>query len=218
MEDRVENLVSGDDHGPDRVYTTRVAVPHDGLLQALDIYVIEDAGAYGGRVGIRKPVTALSGPYRVPHIRYQGDLVFTCKTNQVPFRGAGQAPHNFMLERTVDLLARDLGIDRVELRLKTTSARTSSRTRRPVAASTTPAITKAPWNGCYGSPTSRHCAWSRRKRAVKVGLSASASPAAWSPVAPRPADREGHASRSTRAVAWSRRSASNRPARATRLW
>jgi CO/xanthine dehydrogenase Mo-binding subunit len=44
--------------------------------------------------------------------------VFTCKTNQVPFRGNGQAPHNFMLERTMDLLARDLGVDRVELRVK----------------------------------------------------------------------------------------------------
>src|SRR5579864_8922626 len=118
MEDRVENLVSGDNHGPDRVYKTRVAVTHDGILQALDIYVIEDVGAYGGRAGIRKPVTALNGPYRVPNIRYGGDLVFTCKTNQVPFRGHGQAPHNFMLERTMDLLAKDLGIDRIELRLK----------------------------------------------------------------------------------------------------
>ncbi|MBV9581057.1 MAG: xanthine dehydrogenase family protein molybdopterin-binding subunit, partial [Chloroflexi bacterium] len=118
MEDRVENLVAGDNHGSDRIYTTRVAVTDDGILEALDIHVIEDVGAYGGRVTIRKPVTALNGPYRIPYIRYSGDLVFTCKTNQVPFRGNGQAPHNFMLERTMDLLARDLGIDRVELRLK----------------------------------------------------------------------------------------------------
>jgi 2-furoyl-CoA dehydrogenase large subunit len=118
MEDRVENLVSGDNHGNDRIYTTRVAVSNDGMLQALDIYIIEDVGAYGGRAGIRKPVTALNGPYRVPNIRYGGDLVFTCKTNQVPFRGNGQAPHNFMLERTMDLLARDLGVDPIELRLK----------------------------------------------------------------------------------------------------
>jgi CO/xanthine dehydrogenase Mo-binding subunit len=118
MEDRVENLVSGDNHGSDRIYTTRVAVTNDGIVQALDIHVIEDVGAYGGRVTIRKPVTALNGPYRIPHIRYSGDLVFTCKTNQVPFRGNGQAPHNFMLERTMDLVARDLGIDRIELRLK----------------------------------------------------------------------------------------------------
>jgi CO/xanthine dehydrogenase Mo-binding subunit len=118
MEDRVENLVSGDNHGSDRIYTTRVAVSNDGILQALDIYVIEDVGAYGGRAGIRKPVTALNGPYRIPNIRYGGDLVFTCKTNQVPFRGNGQAPHNFMLERTMDLLARDLGMDRIELREK----------------------------------------------------------------------------------------------------
>src|SRR5579864_715888 len=118
MEDRVENLVSGDNHGSDRVYKTRVAVSHDGILQALDIFIIEDVGAYGGRAGIRKPVTALNGPYHIPNIRYGGDLVFTCKTNQVPFRGNGQAPHNFMLERTMDLLARDLGIDPIELRLK----------------------------------------------------------------------------------------------------
>ena len=118
MEDRVENLVSGDNHGSDRVYTTRVAVSNDGIVQALDIHVIEDVGAYGGRAGIRKPVTALNGPYRIPNIRYGGDLVFTCKTNQVPFRGNGQAPHNFMLERTMDLLARDLGLDRIGLRLK----------------------------------------------------------------------------------------------------
>jgi CO/xanthine dehydrogenase Mo-binding subunit len=118
IEDRTENLVSGDNHGSDRIYTTRVAVSQDGLVQALDVYVIEDVGAYGGRVTISKPVTALPGPYRIPHIRYSGDLVFTCKTNQVPFRGNGQAPHNFMLERTMDFLARDLGIDRVELRLK----------------------------------------------------------------------------------------------------
>jgi CO/xanthine dehydrogenase Mo-binding subunit len=118
IEDRVENLVSGDNHGSDRIYTTRVAVSNDGILQALDIHVIEDVGAYGGRVTIRKPVTALNGPYRIPHIRYSGDLVFTCKTNQVPFRGNGQAPHNFMLERTIDLLARDLDMNPVELRLK----------------------------------------------------------------------------------------------------
>jgi CO/xanthine dehydrogenase Mo-binding subunit len=118
MEDRVENLVSGDNHGSDRIYTTRVAVTNEGLVQALDIHVIEDVGAYGGRVTIRKPVTALNGPYRIPHIRYSGDLVFTCKTNQVPFRGNGQAPHNFMLERTMDLVARDLGIDRIDLRLR----------------------------------------------------------------------------------------------------
>jgi CO/xanthine dehydrogenase Mo-binding subunit len=118
IEDRIENLVSGDNHGSDRIYSTRVAVTSDGRLQALDVHVIEDVGAYGGRVTIRKPVTALNGPYRIPHIRYSGDLVFTCKTNQVPFRGNGQAPHNFMLERTMDLLARDLELNPVELRLK----------------------------------------------------------------------------------------------------
>src|SRR5207249_4713292 len=48
--------------------------------------------------------------------RYGGYGVLTCKTNQVPFRGAGQSPHNFLLERSMDRVARELGIDRLELR------------------------------------------------------------------------------------------------------
>lgn len=118
VEDRLENMQSGDGHGPDRIYRVRVAATPDGVVDALDIHVVEDLGAYGGRAGIRKPVTAVTGPYRIRNVRYGGDLVFTCKTNQVPFRGAGQSPHNFALERTMDLLARDLGLDPVDLRLR----------------------------------------------------------------------------------------------------
>lgn len=118
IEDRLENMQSGDGHGPDRIYRVRVAASSEGVVDALDVHVTEDLGAYGGRAGIRKPVTAVTGPYRILNVRYGGDLVFTCKTNQVPFRGAGQSPHNFALERTMDLLARDLGIDRIEIRLR----------------------------------------------------------------------------------------------------
>jgi CO/xanthine dehydrogenase Mo-binding subunit len=56
------------------------------------------------------------GPYRIRNVRYGGYGVLTCKTNQVPFRGAGQSPHNFLLERTMDMLARKAGISRVEIR------------------------------------------------------------------------------------------------------
>jgi CO/xanthine dehydrogenase Mo-binding subunit len=118
MEDRIENMQAGDGHGPDRYYTVKVAASADGMVAALDIDVVEDLGAYCGRGPrqITKPTSAVVGPYRIPAVRYGGYGVLTCKTNQVPFRGAGQSPHNFALERTMDLLARDLGIDRVELR------------------------------------------------------------------------------------------------------
>lgn len=120
MEDRIENMQASDGHGPDRYYTVQVAASADGLVRALDIDVIEDLGAYCGRGPrqITKPTSAVVGPYRIAAVRYGGYGVLTCKTNQVPFRGAGQSPHNFAIERTMDLLARDLGIDRVELRLR----------------------------------------------------------------------------------------------------
>lgn len=120
IEDRIENMQASDGHGPDRFYTVKVAASADGIVQALDIDVIEDLGAYCGRGPrqIVKPTAAVVGPYRIPAARYGGYGVLTCKTNQVPFRGAGQAPHNFAIERTMDLLARDLDIDRVELRLR----------------------------------------------------------------------------------------------------
>ena len=118
QEDRIENMQASDGHGPDRFYRVKVAASDDGMVAALDVDVIEDLGAYCGRGPrqITKPTSAVVGPYRIPAVRYGGYGVLTCKTNQVPFRGAGQSPHNFALERTMDLLARDLGIDRVELR------------------------------------------------------------------------------------------------------
>jgi len=45
IEDRLENMSSGDGHGPDRVYYLRAACDGDGLIQALDIRCIDDAGA-----------------------------------------------------------------------------------------------------------------------------------------------------------------------------
>ncbi len=120
MEDRIENMQAGDGHGPDRFYKVKVAASAEGIVQALDIDVVEDLGAYCGRGPrqITKPTSAVVGPYKIPAVRYGGYGVLTCKTNQVPFRGAGQSPHNFAVERTMDLVARELGIDRVDIRLR----------------------------------------------------------------------------------------------------
>lgn len=118
IEDRIENMQAGDGHGPDRRYRVRVAADTDGTVRALDIYAVEDIGSYPGRASINKPTTALTGPYRIGAVRYGGDLVMTCKTNQVPFRGAGQSPHNFAVERVMDQLAAELDIDPVEIRLR----------------------------------------------------------------------------------------------------
>jgi 2-furoyl-CoA dehydrogenase large subunit len=118
LEDRLENMQSSDGHGPDRAYEIRVAASADGVVDAIDVRILEDLGAYSGRGPrqIVKPTAAVVGPYRIRNVRYGGYGVLTCKTNQVPFRGAGQSPHNFLLERAMDQVARELGMDRVELR------------------------------------------------------------------------------------------------------
>lgn len=118
IEDRTENMVSGDAHGPDRIFDIALAVTADGTIRAMDIDMIDDVGAYVGRgpLQMSKPTTAVVGPYRVDAVRYGGRAVVTNKTNQAPFRGFGQACHNFILERSVDRIARALGIDRVEIR------------------------------------------------------------------------------------------------------
>ncbi len=118
IEDRLENMQAGDGHGPDRLYTVRVAADEQGLVQALDLHLLDDLGAYCGRGPrqIAKPLVAVVGPYRIKNVRYGVCGVLTCKTNQVPFRGSGQSPHNFVLERTMDRLAAELGVDPIEIR------------------------------------------------------------------------------------------------------
>lgn len=118
IEDRLENMRGGDMHGPDRIFDMAVAFDRDGTLRALKIRALDDVGAYAGRAPFQlgKPVSAICGPYRVPAVEYQPTSVMTNKTPQEAVRGFGQAPTNFALERTIDHVARYLGMDRIELR------------------------------------------------------------------------------------------------------
>lgn len=118
IEDRRENLMAGDSHGPDRYFDVRLALTRDGRVRGLDVSIVDDVGAYVGRgpLQMAKPITAVVGPYTIEAVRYAGTAVVTNKTNQAPFRGFGQAPHNYIIERSLDRIARTLGIDRVELR------------------------------------------------------------------------------------------------------
>ena len=120
IEDRLENMAAGDAQGPDRIWKVKVACDGAGKILALDMSVIDDAGAYAGRgaMQIGKPLTALVGPYAIPAVRYSPVSVLTCKTNQAPYNGFGQAPTNFAVERSIDLVARELKLDRAEVRLR----------------------------------------------------------------------------------------------------
>ena len=120
IEDRLENMAAGDAHGPDRIWKVRVAFEDTGKIQALDLTVIDDAGAFAGRgaLQIGKPLTALVGPYTIPAVRYSPISVLTCKTNQAPYNGFGQAPTNYVIERLIDQVATELNLDRAEVRFR----------------------------------------------------------------------------------------------------
>ena len=120
IEDRLENMRGGDAHGPDRIFDMRVAFDSDGTLRALKIRALDDVGAYAGRAPLQlgKPVSAICGPYRIAAVEYEPTSVMTHKTPQEAVRGFGQSPTNFALERTIDHVARHLGMDAIELRRK----------------------------------------------------------------------------------------------------
>ncbi len=98
----------------------RTGVDRDGLLVARDCLVHVDGGAYsdsGPRVtqkaGYRAP-----GPYRIPHLRSHA---YTVYTNTVPagaFRGMGTPQVVWAYESQMDMIAREMGWDPVEFRLK----------------------------------------------------------------------------------------------------
>ena len=118
IEDRLENMRGGDMHGPDRFFDMQVAFDGDGTIRALKIRAVDDVGAYAGRSPLQlgKPVTAICGPYRIPAVEYEPTSVMTNKTPQEAVRGFGQSPTNFAIERAIDRVARQLGMDRIELR------------------------------------------------------------------------------------------------------
>jgi 2-furoyl-CoA dehydrogenase large subunit len=118
VEDRLENMRGGDMHGPDRIFDVEAAYDDRGVVRSLRIRTVDDEGAYPGRSPLQmgKPVGAIVGAYAIASVEYEAIAVTTNKTGQVAVRGFGQAPTNFALELTMDRVARDVGIDSIEVR------------------------------------------------------------------------------------------------------
>jgi carbon-monoxide dehydrogenase large subunit len=118
IEDRREHLIAAN-HAREAECELQIACRYDGTLLALqgDVYV--DVGAYNrtnGMVGARNIAQFLSGPYRIPDIRIEASLLLTNKTPVGTYRGPGRFEADFFRERLFDIVARDIGIDRVEFR------------------------------------------------------------------------------------------------------
>lgn len=102
------------------VVTLKTGVTKDGLLLARQGRVIIDCGAYAnsGPATVAIALQVLNGPYRTPHIAFEGVAVYTNKGSTGSFRAPAGPMANFAVESQIDLIADDLGIDPLELRLR----------------------------------------------------------------------------------------------------
>src|SRR6186713_763642 len=119
--DRSESFVT-DAHGRDHVTHAEMAFDGDGKILALRAKTIANLGAYMSTFSSSVPTylyaTLLSGQYGIPQIYCEVDAVYT---NTVPvdaYRGAGRPEATYVVERLVEVSARELGVDPAELRRK----------------------------------------------------------------------------------------------------
>lgn len=117
--DRQENMVAF--HGRGHTVDMEAAAKSDGTLLGIRVQIVADLGAYFLLSTPTVPVLTshrLTGPYRTPAMSVEVQGVITNKPPTGAYRGAGGPEAAFCMERTVDLIARDLGLDPVEIRGK----------------------------------------------------------------------------------------------------
>src|SRR5580700_5795903 len=119
--DRSEAFLA-DAHGRDHVTHAEMAFDGDGKIVALRAHTVANLGAYMSTFSSSVPTylyaTLLSGQYEIPHIYCEVDAVYT---NTVPvdaYRGAGRPEATYVVERLVEVGARELGMDPADLRKK----------------------------------------------------------------------------------------------------
>ena len=118
IEDRRENLVAANQARHD-ISTLTLAVDSDGRFLAATFHLLEGVGAYpaGGGSGAGGMLVAMmfTGAYRIPKVGFSSRTVFTNTCGKAPFRGPW-AVETIAREQMVDAVAREIGMDPLELR------------------------------------------------------------------------------------------------------
>ncbi|RAI38671.1 xanthine dehydrogenase family protein molybdopterin-binding subunit, partial [Rhodoplanes roseus] len=117
-EDRREHLAATN-HAREYHADLEIACRRDGFVLALRGTVDADLGAYARTNGFTAPrnvVQFMPGPYQVPSIALDANLLVTNKTPAGTYRGPGRFETSFFCERLFDMAAQDLGIDPVAFR------------------------------------------------------------------------------------------------------
>ena len=117
VEDRQENMLSI--HARGHVVDVEAAVRRDGTILGMRIRITVDLGAFFFSASSAVPMLSgqrITGPYKTPSMIVEVLGAITNKPPTGPYRGAGGPESAFCMERTVDLIARDLDLDPVEVR------------------------------------------------------------------------------------------------------
>jgi len=114
--------IPADEHARDNVTDAELALDADGTFLALRVRTLANVGAYVSSdrnlLATFGNVVTLVGVYHVPAAHVEVLSVFTNTNSTAPYRGAGRPEATYVIERLIDDTARELGVDRVELRRK----------------------------------------------------------------------------------------------------
>jgi aerobic carbon-monoxide dehydrogenase large subunit len=120
IESRREN-VAATIHGRAQIGTIEVGCKNDGTITGLRYNVVADLGAYHQLLTPAIPTLTglmLSGAYRIPAIQMNVTGVFTNKMSTDAYRGAGRPEATYVVERVIDIVARELNLDPIAVRRK----------------------------------------------------------------------------------------------------
>lgn len=119
IEDRFEHFVSAC-HSRDQIHEVEAGFDDDGRLLAFSDNFYVDCGAWnpiGSGIAYNTAVH-LPGPYKFDHFFVRSRIVSTNKVANAPYRGAGRPEATFAMERIMDMIAAELGLDPAEVRLR----------------------------------------------------------------------------------------------------
>jgi carbon-monoxide dehydrogenase large subunit len=120
IETRRENI-QATIHGRGQVGYVEVGCKNDGTITGLRYNVFADMGAYHQLLTPAIPTLTglmLSGCYKIPAIQMNVTAVFTNKMSTDAYRGAGRPEATYVIERAMNIVADELGLDHVEVRRK----------------------------------------------------------------------------------------------------
>ena len=120
IEDRSESF-SATIHGRDQINYIEAATDRNGKVHGFKVHVISDLGSYlqffTDVIAIAFTLPMVGGCYDIPVTYAACDIVFTNKAPTDAYRGAGRPEATYLIERTMDLIATELGKDPAEVRL-----------------------------------------------------------------------------------------------------